>query len=108
MPWKTSRDMMKDIDKLPRGAGWTVQAMQIEGAKGKKEIVELWKQNALEIVKQLLRNKRLSKHINFKPHIKWTSLEKTERIRDEMYTADLMWQLQVSKITRCNAYKITT
>ncbi|QRV74378.1 C2H2 zinc finger [Ceratobasidium sp. AG-Ba] len=94
LPWEQDRYMMKDVDKLPRGAKWTVQGMEIKGENDKKEIVELWMRNALVIVKRLLRNKRLGKHIRFKPEIKWTTAEKTDRIRDETWTADLMWQIQ--------------
>ncbi|QRV82415.1 C2H2 zinc finger [Ceratobasidium sp. AG-Ba] len=75
--WDHDRKMMKDVDKLPRGAKWTVQGMEIKGPDDKKEIVELWMRNALDI-----------------PEIKWTSVEKTDRIRDETWTADLMWQIQ--------------
>ncbi|QRW08167.1 hypothetical protein RhiLY_07166 [Ceratobasidium sp. AG-Ba] len=93
MPWKTDRALIKDIDKLPRGPNWTVQALGIEGDQG-LEIVELWMRDALEIVKRLMRNKRLGKFMNFKPVKKWTSPRMDEQIRDEVWTADWMWEIQ--------------
>ncbi|QRW08902.1 plasma membrane ATPase 4 [Ceratobasidium sp. AG-Ba] len=92
-PWPNNRAMIKDIDKLPRGAGWSVQALKITGDQG-IEIVELWLRDAWEIVKRLLRNKRLGKFMQFKPIKKWTSPERTEQIRDDIHTADWMWEVQ--------------
>ncbi|QRV85180.1 hypothetical protein RhiJN_13198 [Ceratobasidium sp. AG-Ba] len=93
MPWKTDQALIKDIDKLPRGANWTVQALGIEGDRG-LEIVELWMRDALEIVKRLLRNKRLGRFMSFKPIKKWTSPRMDEQIRDEVWTGDWMWEIQ--------------
>ncbi|KAG8791860.1 hypothetical protein FRC12_007949 [Ceratobasidium sp. 428] len=93
MPWANNRAMVKDIDKLPRGAGWTVQSVGIQGNKG-SEFGDLWLRDALEAVKKLLRNKRLGRFMQFKPIKKWTSPDRTERIRDEIYTADWMWEIQ--------------
>src|SRR4051812_24621586 len=95
MPWPNNRAMVKDINKLPCGAGWTVQALAIEGNEG-VEIVEMWMQNALDVVKQLLRNKRIGRFMQWKPIQKYTSPDGTERVRDEIYTADWMWEIQVS------------
>ncbi|KAG9091248.1 hypothetical protein FRC07_011886, partial [Ceratobasidium sp. 392] len=69
------------------------KALLIKGNQG-VEIVELWMQNALEIIKRLLQNKRFGKFMQFKPIKKWTSPERTEQIRDDIFTADLAWELQ--------------
>ncbi|KAG8696265.1 hypothetical protein FRC08_007275 [Ceratobasidium sp. 394] len=92
-PWKNNRELLKDVDKLPRGPDWVVQAIHISGDRG-EEVVELWMRNALEIVKRLLKDKRLGPFMDFKPRRKWTSPERTERIRDEINTADWMWEIQ--------------
>ncbi|QRV83755.1 plasma membrane ATPase 4 [Ceratobasidium sp. AG-Ba] len=93
MPYDSNRSMIVDIDKLPHGAGWSVQALAIEGDRG-VEIVELWLRDAFEIIKQLLRNKRLGRFMRFRPIKKWTSPEMTDQIRDDIYTADWMWEMQ--------------
>ncbi|QRV73383.1 plasma membrane ATPase 4 [Ceratobasidium sp. AG-Ba] len=92
-PWPNSRAMMKDIDKLPHGAGWSVQALAIEGDRG-VEIVKMWLRDALEIIKRLLRNKRLGKFMQWKAIKKWKTPEMTDQIRDEIHTADWMWEIQ--------------
>ncbi|KAG8724983.1 hypothetical protein FRC09_011011 [Ceratobasidium sp. 395] len=93
MPWKNNRALLKNVDQLPRGPDWNVQAIRIPGDRG-QEIVELWMRNALDIVKQLLQDKRLGKFMDFKAKKKWTSPARTERVRDEINTADWMWEVQ--------------
>ncbi|QRV79955.1 plasma membrane ATPase 4 [Ceratobasidium sp. AG-Ba] len=93
MPYGSNREMIIDIDKLPHGAGWAVQALAIEGDRG-VEIVELWLRDAFEIIKQLLRNKRLGRFMRFKPIKKWTSPAMTDQIRDDIDSADWMWKMQ--------------
>ncbi|KAG9123531.1 hypothetical protein FRC07_014824 [Ceratobasidium sp. 392] len=93
MPYDSNRSMIIDIDKLPHGAGWTVQALAIEGDRG-VEIVKLWLRDAFEIIKQLLRNKRLGRFMRFRPIKKWTSPKMTDQIRDDIHTADWMWKMQ--------------
>ncbi|KAG8779955.1 hypothetical protein FRC12_023654 [Ceratobasidium sp. 428] len=93
MPWETNRAMMQDVDKLPHGPSWTVQAYEIPGDLG-TETAESWCQNAFKAVKTLLGDKLLGKHIQFKAYRKYTSEDGTERIRDEIFTADWMWRTQ--------------
>ncbi|QRW10106.1 plasma membrane ATPase 4 [Ceratobasidium sp. AG-Ba] len=93
LPWPNSRALMKDIDKLPHGARWSVQALAIEGDRG-VEIVEMWLRDALEIIKRLLRNKRLGKFMQWKAIKKWKNPDMTDQVRDEIYTADWMWEIQ--------------
>jgi hypothetical protein len=96
MPWKSNRELVKNIDLLPHGAPWRVQALKIKGDRG-EEVVEMWMRDALEEVKRLLKNKNLGQFMDFKPVRKWTSPGRTERVRDEINSADWMWEIQVSK-----------
>lgn len=94
MPWKNNRELLKAVDKLPHGPDWTVQAIKINGANG-EEVVEMWMRNSLSILRQILGNKRLGQFIEYKVIKKWTSPDRTERIRDEFTSADFMWEVQV-------------
>ncbi|KAG9121078.1 hypothetical protein FRC07_003110, partial [Ceratobasidium sp. 392] len=58
MPWDTNRAMMQDVDKLPHGPDWTVQAYEIPGDLGTKT-AEAWCRNAFKAVKKLLGDKLL-------------------------------------------------
>ncbi|QRV80973.1 plasma membrane ATPase 4 [Ceratobasidium sp. AG-Ba] len=94
MPWTTNLAMMRNVDRLPTGPGWSVQAYCINGVDGETEIVELWLRNALEVIKKLLNTKRFGRYLQFKPIKKWTSPARTEQIRDEVTTGQWMWNVQ--------------
>ncbi|KAG8688245.1 hypothetical protein FRC08_011529 [Ceratobasidium sp. 394] len=94
LPYKNNRKLIKAVDKLLHGPDWMVQAVKITGDLG-EEIIELWMHNTLEIQKKLLRSKQLGKFIKYKAYKKWMSPERTEQIRDEIYTSDWMWEIQV-------------
>lgn len=94
LPYQNNRELLKAVDKLPHGADWSVQAIEIKGPNG-TEIVEMWMRDALEILKKILGRKQLGQFINYKVTKKWTSADRKERIRDEINTADWMWEVQV-------------
>jgi hypothetical protein len=94
MPWKNNRSLLKDVDKLPHGADWSVQAIELAGNRG-TEVVEFWSRNSLQVVKDILANKQLGQHMEYQPVRKYTSLTREERIRNEMNSADFMWDTQV-------------
>jgi hypothetical protein len=95
MPWKNNRELIKNVDLLPHSAGWRVQALKIQGDRG-EEVLEMWMRDALEEVKRILKNKHIGQFMEIRPVRKWTSPARTERCRDEMNTADWMWEIQVS------------
>ncbi|KAG8729734.1 hypothetical protein FRC10_003485, partial [Ceratobasidium sp. 414] len=93
LPWNNNREMVKDVDKLPHGPDWSVQAVSINGSKG-TEVVEFWGRNVMDGVKNLVGNKQLGPDISWKPIRKYKSRDRKERIRDEGCTADFMWRTQ--------------
>ncbi|KAG9105294.1 hypothetical protein FRC07_009417, partial [Ceratobasidium sp. 392] len=99
MPWPTNRVMMQDINKLPHGPKWKVQALEITGDLG-VETPEYWRRNTFKCLTKLLQDKQLSPHIQFKPIRKYKSKNRTERVRDEMTTADFAWETQAKIETK--------
>ncbi|KAG8694994.1 hypothetical protein FRC08_008125 [Ceratobasidium sp. 394] len=93
LPWKNNREMVKDVDKLPHGPDWSVQAVSINGSKG-TEVVEFWGRNVMDGVKKLVGNKQLGPDISWKLIRKYKSRDRKEQIRDEGCTADFMWRTQ--------------
>ncbi|KAG8737493.1 hypothetical protein FRC10_008099 [Ceratobasidium sp. 414] len=89
MPWKNNRELLKDVDKLPHGANWTVQAMEIEGDRG-VEVVEYWSRDALQVLKDMVANKQSHRYMHWAPIKKWMSSDRKEQIRDEAFTSDFM------------------
>ncbi|QRV91967.1 transporter protein Sec61 subunit alpha [Ceratobasidium sp. AG-Ba] len=93
MPWKNNRALIKDVDKLPHGPDWAVSALRINGATG-AEVVESWTRSPLDVLKQMVKSKQIGPKIQLKPVKKYVTPDRTERIRDEGWTADRMWDLQ--------------
>ncbi|KAG8735882.1 hypothetical protein FRC10_010039 [Ceratobasidium sp. 414] len=97
LPWNNNQEMVKDVDKLPHGPDWSVQAVSINRSKG-TEVVEFWGRNVMDGVKNLSRDCK-------------------ERIRDEGCMADFTWWTQdkindpkatvVSIITSSDEMKLT-
>ncbi|QRV96337.1 hypothetical protein RhiJN_24355 [Ceratobasidium sp. AG-Ba] len=93
MPWKNNRALIKDVNKLPHGPDWAVSALRINGATG-AEVVESWSRSPLDVLKQMVKSKQIGPKIQLKPVKKYASPDRSERIRDEGWTADRMWNLQ--------------
>ncbi|KAG8780254.1 hypothetical protein FRC12_023290, partial [Ceratobasidium sp. 428] len=93
MPWSTSQAMMQDVDKLPHGPNWTVWATEIQGNTG-NESGKWWCCNALECLKSVLGDKYLGKYVQFRAYRQYSSPDRTERVRSEMFTVDWMWDTQ--------------
>ncbi|KAF8595267.1 hypothetical protein BDV93DRAFT_515129 [Ceratobasidium sp. AG-I] len=93
MPWKNNREFLKAVDKLPHGPNWTVQALKIK-CNNQEEIFEVWMWNTLDIVKKILGSKQIGRFIEYKPVKKWTTHDRTTRIRDELNSGDWMWEVQ--------------
>ncbi|QRV77014.1 plasma membrane ATPase 4 [Ceratobasidium sp. AG-Ba] len=93
MPWKNNRDMLRDVDKLPHGPNWRVHNMRVRGPGGVED-TESWGRDPVEVLKQMVKSKQLGPQLQFKPIRKYTTSTREERIRDEGWTADRMWELQ--------------
>ncbi|KAG9089396.1 hypothetical protein FS749_001363 [Ceratobasidium sp. UAMH 11750] len=93
-PWKRNRQLMRDVDKLPHGPGWSVETKELKGDKGATELVEFWKRDSLEWVKKIVRDKQLGPYLHLKPQRHYTNSQRTRRRRGEMWTGDLMWKFQ--------------
>ncbi|QRW12422.1 hypothetical protein RhiLY_11421 [Ceratobasidium sp. AG-Ba] len=93
MPWANDRAMLIDVDKLPHGPDWEVKSWTIHGNRG-DESVEFWKRNSLDAIKQLLLDRTLGRKMCWRPVRHWTCRRKKSRRRDELWTADWMWDMQ--------------
>lgn len=63
------------------------------------EELELWKRDPVECVKELISNPAFQSVISYVPERAHTDEARTNRIYDEMWTADWWWDTQV-----CNFY----
>lgn len=59
------------------------------------EEVELWKRNPVDCVKELMGNPAFREYMSYAPEIVHTDAAQTNRVFDEMWTADWWAEIQV-------------
>ena len=93
---------MKKVDSLPTGPGWTCEIVNVEGDRvGEdgltlKEDLELWKQDPVECVKELISNPAFKEYMSYVPEQVYADEKGENRMYDKMWTADWWWETQVS------------
>lgn len=69
---------------------------QDDKGDARKETVELWRRDPVECVRELIGNPAFRDGMCFAPQQEYEDEEGTQRIYDEMWTADWWWNTQVS------------
>ena len=101
--YHNSHAFLKKIDALPtQGAGWTCDVvtskenqLNEDGKPLPAEKLELWRQDPVECVRELLGNPTLKDHIKYAPEQVYEDDEMKSRVFDEMWTVDWWWDTQV-------------
>ena len=113
--YHNSRAFLKKIDALPtQGAGWTCDVVTSKGNQVNEdgellpaEKLELWRQNPVECVRELLGSPTLKNCMKYAPERVYNDVEKKSQVFDEMWTADLWWDTQV-KISSIKVFLMLT
>ena len=67
-----------------------------DGGEGMSEDLELWMRDPVECMKELIGNPGFKESMSFVPEHVYADENGTNRIYDEMWTADWWWKTQVS------------
>ena len=92
----------KHIDTLLRGPKWECKELQITGderddkGKLKLEVVQLWKRDPVECIKELIGNPAFRNKLRYSPQRVYEDENGKTRVFDEMWTGDWWWNTQVS------------
>ncbi|KAH7920044.1 hypothetical protein BV22DRAFT_1107884 [Leucogyrophana mollusca] len=95
-----NREFLRKVDQLPKGPGWSCKKVTVTGnrvgdnAEMLGEEVELWLRDPVECVKELIGNPMFDGHIAYAPERAFADQGGTQRIIDDMWTADWWWQKQ--------------
>jgi Plavaka transposase len=101
--FKSNYHLMKAVDKLSTGPGWTCEIIDVAGDKEGEEggtlfeDLELWRRDPVECVNELIGNPAFKDYISYVPEWVYTDDTAQERIYDEMWTSDWWWKTQVSQ-----------
>lgn len=92
----------KKVDKLRMGPKWHYHTFNIDGdlldedGKLLTEEGELWYRDPVECIAELISNPSFNNSIAYHPERVYANKAGTNRIYDEMWTADWWWDIQVS------------
>jgi hypothetical protein len=92
----------KHINTLPQGAKWECEELEITGdeqdEKGKlrSEVLQLWKQDTIECIRELMGNPAFQEHLRYTPQCMYEDKDRKTCIFDEMWMGDWWWNMQVS------------
>ncbi|KAG9084408.1 hypothetical protein FRC06_004093 [Ceratobasidium sp. 370] len=91
LPWENVKQFYESVDALPHGPDWHRETLTVHGDE-ESEILDLWKRDTLEVVRQLLSDPRFRDHICYAPE-RHTNTE-GQRVYSETWTGEWWWRIQ--------------
>ncbi|KAF8183353.1 hypothetical protein K438DRAFT_1599925 [Mycena galopus ATCC 62051] len=97
-------EYLKKVDQLPTGPKWKCEIITVAGNQldenneMMKEDLELWKQDPVECIQELIGNPAFRDYMAYAPERVYGNKAASEssRIIDEMWTAKWWWEMQMS------------
>lgn len=94
---------LNKVDILPQGAAWKCEIWEAVGdevdEEGNKrtEVLELWKRDPVECIRELIGNPVLKESLHYAPEQQYSEMYESEeaQIYHKMWTADWWWETQV-------------
>ncbi|QRV97644.1 Zn-finger protein [Ceratobasidium sp. AG-Ba] len=91
--WWNDRELLQDIDSLPRGPKWTQAQVTVgEGIFKRRHTVRF--RDVLEVIRHLISARRFKDCMRYAPERHWTSPDKKSQLYDEMWSGDWWWRMQ--------------
>ncbi|KAH9974860.1 hypothetical protein BJV74DRAFT_879658 [Russula compacta] len=91
--YSSNYKFLKIIDSLPTGPEWTCKMIKVTGDL-ETELLELWFQDPVECIKELIGNPLFQEHISYVPQQVFTDGSGTTRIYDKAWMGDWWWMMQ--------------
>ncbi|KAK6983973.1 hypothetical protein R3P38DRAFT_3456241 [Favolaschia claudopus] len=92
LSFHNNRAFLQKLDALPTGPDWTCE--MITNGELMKEELELWRRDPVECIRELMGNPAFKKHMAYAPERVYANKRGTNRVWDEMWTANWWWKLQ--------------
>ncbi|KAG1884906.1 hypothetical protein F4604DRAFT_1676341 [Suillus subluteus] len=95
-----NRSFLQRVDALPHGPAWNCKKVSVKGNRTDEngqslhEDLELWTRDPVECIKELIRNPLFKEYMVYAPSRAYKDKAGTERIIDDMWTADWWWDKQ--------------
>ncbi|KAI0693079.1 hypothetical protein BC835DRAFT_1306895 [Cytidiella melzeri] len=100
LSFKNKRSFFAKIDSLPKGPKWQCEIWEVKGTEVdenqnlKTEVVELWKRDPVECIRDLLANPVFAKHMRYEPERLYEDEAGKRPIFNEMWTGEWWEKLQ--------------
>jgi hypothetical protein len=99
-----SRSFLQKIDALPAGPKWECEVFEITGdepderdhSKKRTEVVELWRRDPVECIRELIGNPAFRDHMRYAPERVFKDETGKNQVFDETWTGEWWWKTQVS------------
>ncbi|KAG2051023.1 hypothetical protein BDR06DRAFT_998344 [Suillus hirtellus] len=95
-----NRSFLQKVDALPHGPAWNCKKVSIKGNRTDEngqllhEDLELWTRDPVECIKELIGNPLFKEYMVYAPSRAYKDEAGSERIIDDMWTADWWWDKQ--------------
>jgi len=100
--FKNKAELLNAVDQLSRSVDWKCKCITLTGnirddnGHAQTKELELWFRDPVECVHELIGNLAFNAGMRFTPECLYTSKDGSDRIINEMWTADWWWDMQVS------------
>ncbi|KAI9509936.1 hypothetical protein F5148DRAFT_1274983 [Russula earlei] len=98
--YKSTYSFFKKIDTLPAGSLWHTETFSFTGdlldenGEPTQDHFELWYQNSLQCIEELISNPMFEKYISYVLERIYEDSTGNTRVYDEMWTVDWWWEMQ--------------
>ncbi|KAF8596812.1 hypothetical protein BDV93DRAFT_454217, partial [Ceratobasidium sp. AG-I] len=88
-----SEQLIRDIDRLPQGAGWEAEELVVgEGRHARSHV--LYKRPVVDVIRDLIGNPAFKDFMRYAPERHWTTRMRQSRVYGEMWTGNWWWWRQ--------------
>ncbi|KAI0687640.1 hypothetical protein BC835DRAFT_1286335 [Cytidiella melzeri] len=100
LSFKNKQSFFAKVDSLPKGPNWQCEVWEVKGTEVdenenmRTEVVELWKRNPVECIKDLLANPMFADHMRYEPERLYEDKDGKRPIFNEMWTGEWWEKLQ--------------
>ncbi|QRV93500.1 Zn-finger protein [Ceratobasidium sp. AG-Ba] len=92
--WRNDRELLQDIDSLPRGPKWRRDEVTVgEGIYKRRHTVHF--RDILAVIRHLISARRFKDCMRYAPERHWMSRDKKCRLYDEMWSGNWWWRMQL-------------
>ncbi|KAG9088060.1 hypothetical protein FRC07_012671, partial [Ceratobasidium sp. 392] len=92
-PWVNSKQMLRDVDRLPCGPAWEAEVVMAGEGQFKREHI-VYKRSIIDVIHELIGNPAFKDVMRYAPERHWTTCVRRARVYGETWTGNWWWRRQ--------------